>query len=203
MCPLGKEAILRNASVASRKLSGLGRRKDDGRRSKNTYARLREEDELRQKGNPIVLVKMNCMAFPEVVVRKETSVIWEQIPNAVPSNRVVVKTIKDRTVKSIKRIGIMSAIQDFRQSIEAKVKAAGGELHVSLPSDETIAKGYEKPQVTNRYDITLYKFPYLKDYETFYGGLSSTERQRIEAPDPSEINTESDGSVIVTVKLPK
>jgi len=53
--------------------------------------KLTEEDKLRHKDVPLLLVKMNCMicmAFPEVVVQKDNTAIWKQVPNAVPSNRI-------------------------------------------------------------------------------------------------------------------
>jgi len=53
--------------------------------------KLTKEDKLRHKDVPFVPIKMNCMicmAFPEVVVQKENTTIWEQKPNPVPSNRV-------------------------------------------------------------------------------------------------------------------
>ena len=53
--------------------------------------KLTEEDELRNKDEPLLLVKMSCMicmAFAEVIVDKKNTAIWEQRPNAVPSNRI-------------------------------------------------------------------------------------------------------------------
>jgi 5-methylcytosine-specific restriction endonuclease McrA len=53
--------------------------------------KLSDEDKLRHKDTPLVLVKMTCMicmAFPNVAVQKENTAIWEQVPNPVPSNRI-------------------------------------------------------------------------------------------------------------------
>jgi len=53
--------------------------------------KLSKEDILGSKDAPFVRLKMSCMicmAFPEVVVQKENTAIWEQVPNPVPSNRV-------------------------------------------------------------------------------------------------------------------
>jgi 5-methylcytosine-specific restriction endonuclease McrA len=53
--------------------------------------KLTEEDKLRNNDNRLVLVKMSCMicmAFPKVGVQKENTVMWEQIPDPLPSNRV-------------------------------------------------------------------------------------------------------------------
>jgi hypothetical protein len=53
--------------------------------------KLTEEDRLRNGDAPLILVKMTCMicmAFPQVAVRRENTAVWEQRPNAVPSNRL-------------------------------------------------------------------------------------------------------------------
>jgi 5-methylcytosine-specific restriction endonuclease McrA len=53
--------------------------------------KLTDEDLLRDKDSPFVLVRMSCMicmAFPQVIVQKENTAIWGQRPNPVPSNRV-------------------------------------------------------------------------------------------------------------------
>jgi 5-methylcytosine-specific restriction endonuclease McrA len=58
---------------------------------------LSEEDLLMHKGD-LISIKMSCMicmAFPEIIIRKDNTRIWEQVPNPVPSNRLCLHTKHD------------------------------------------------------------------------------------------------------------
>jgi len=51
--------------------------------------KLSESDLL--KAGPLIRVRMHCMIcmiFPEVIIKKDNTRIWKQLPNPVPSNRL-------------------------------------------------------------------------------------------------------------------